>query len=113
MLQAFIVLQLAAGSALPAALCCSLQQVVHQLPHQCSPSCNTVQQAVHYLLHWCGSSAALCAAMCYIVPLLRIYLAALSVLELEYVCVLIILLIYIPLLLLIYICYSCRFLLLG
>ena len=99
-----------------------------QVARHCSPSCNTVQQAVHYLLHyvaawaalvwqlglhWCGSSAALCAAMCYIVPLLRTYLAALSVLELEYVCVLIILLIYIPLLLLIYICYSCRFLLLG
>ena len=96
-----------------AALCCSSGcnwcTTYCKLPHQCSLSCNTVQQVVHYLLHWCGSttcctvlqlglhwcgsSAALCAAMCYIVPLLRIYLAGLNVLELEYVCVLIILLI--------------------
>ena len=82
----------------------------HPGSHASSTACCTVLQLG---LHWCGSSAALYAAMRYIVPLLRIYLAALSVLELEYVCVLIILLIYIPLLLLIYICYSCRFLLLG
>ena len=111
-----------------------MQQVVHRLLHCVAARAALVWQLVHYLLqaatqcsrqcttyctvlqlglHWCGNSAALYAAMCYIVPLLRIYLAALSVLELEYVCVLIILLIYIPLLLLIYICYSCRFLLLG